>query len=402
MSADLLTERGVRRLIQATADIYREALDSPTIGYEMPPLMRKKLEEDIFVFSGFKTYHQLKEASLLLRDEAGGLKPFYKFYQDVTSIKEKYNRHWLRAEYNFATASAEMAAQWAAYEEVKGTTYLQYRTALDDRVRAEHAALEGVTLPQDDPFWDTAFPPNGWNCRCHVIPVPQEGHTTSNSEAARLSFRQLTEGRDSIFRFNPGKEAVLFPPHHPYYGKQGYRHCTNQRLAAANDDKHDPSDPCRVYQILKEMMENEKNIVIPTKRGKVIETPGINRRELENNVKIATYIAETHGDEIYLLADKFDGHSPDSYNATKKRFEEYKYFRRNTFNAFDKRIQEGAKQANDIVLIIEGAYEKKDLIRAIRNRVSSYETLQSIRVIEDFKKDVLILRDDVINGDISL
>ena len=401
MSADLLAERGVRRLIQATADIYREALDAPTIGYEMPPLMRKKLEEDIFVFSGFKTYHQLKEASLLLRDEAGGLKPFYKFYQDVTSIKEKYNRHWLRAEYNFATASAEMAAQWAAYEEVKGTTYLQYRTALDDRVRAEHAALEGVTLPLDDPFWDTAFPPNGWNCRCHVIPVPQEGHTTSNSEAARLSFRQLTEGRDSIFRFNPGKEAVLFPPHHPYYGKQGYRHCANQRLAA-NDDKHDPGDPCRVYQILKEMMENEKNIVIPTKRGKVIETPGINRRELENNVKIATYIAETHGDEIYLLADKFDGHSPDSYNATKKRFEEYKYFRRNTFNAFDKRIQEGAKQANDIVLIIEGAYEKKDLIRAIRNRVSSYETLQSIRVIEDFKKDVLILRDDVINGDISL
>lgn len=251
MSADLLAERGVRRLIQATADVYREALDAPTIGYEMPPLMRKKLEEDIFVFSGFKTYHQLKEASLLLRDEAGGLKPFYKFYQDVTSIKEKYNRHWLRAEYNFATASAEMAAQWAAYEEVKGTTYLQYRTALDDRVRAEHAALEGVTLPLDDPFWDTAFPPNGWNCRCHVIPVPQEGHTTSNSEAACLSFRQLTEGRDSIFRFNPGKEAVLFPPHHPYYGKQGYRHCANQRLAA-NDDKHDPSDPCSVYRKLHE------------------------------------------------------------------------------------------------------------------------------------------------------
>lgn len=257
MSADLLAERGVRRLIQATADIYREALDAPTIGYEMPSLMRKKLEEDIFVFSGFKTYHQLKEASLLLRDEAGGLKPFYKFYQDVTSIKEKYNRHWLRAEYNFATASAEMAAQWAAYEEVKGTTYLQYRTALDDRVRAEHAALEGVTLPLDDPFWDTAFPPNGWNCRCHVIPVPQEGHTTSNSEAARLSFRQLTEGRDSIFRFNPGKEAVLFPPHHPYYGKQGYRHCANQRLAA-NDDKHDPGDPCRVYRKLHEPEEYER------------------------------------------------------------------------------------------------------------------------------------------------
>lgn len=293
MSADLLTERGVRRLIQATADIYREALDAPTIGYEMPPLMRKKLEEDIFVFSGFKTYHQLKEASLLLRNEAGGLKPFYKFYQDVTSIKEKYNRHWLRAEYNFATASAEMAAQWAAYEEVKGTTYLQYRTALDDRVRAEHAALEGVTLPLDDPFWDTAFPPNGWNCRCHVIPVPQEGHTTSNSEAARLSFRQLTEGRDSIFRFNPGKEAVLFPPHHPYYGKQGYRHCANQRLAA-NDDKHDPGDPCRVYRTLKEIEqeENEYSIYTTLDGAKIKVHQNADKTELDDNIRTGLCLAK--------------------------------------------------------------------------------------------------------------
>ena len=401
MSDDLLVKRGVRRLIRSTADIYREALDAPTIGYEIPTSMRKKLEEDIFVFSGFKTYHQLKEASLLLRDDAGNLKPFGQFYRDVAEIKEKYNRNWLRAEYNFATASAEMAAQWKAYAREKEYTNLQYRTALDDKVRPEHAALEGVTLPQDDPFWNTAFPPNGWNCRCNVVPVLKEDYPVSNSEAAQLSFRQLTEGNAKMFRFNPGKESVLFPPHHPYYGRQGYRHCANQRLAA-NDDKHDLGDPCRVYRILKEMMENEKNIVIPTRRGKVIETPGINRRELENNVKVATYIAETHGDEIYLLADKFDGHSPDTYNATKKRFEEYKHFRRNTFNAFDKRIQEGAKQANDIVLMIEGAYEKKDLIRAIRNRVSSYENLRSIRVIEDFKKDVLILREDVIKGDISL
>lgn len=257
MSADLLTRSGVRRLIDATAEIYREALDAPTIGYEIPSSMRKKLEEDIFVFSGFKTYHQLKEASLLLRDDAGNLKPFGQFYRDVAQIREKYNRNWLRAEYNFATASAEMAAQWTAYAREKEYTNLQYRTALDDKVRPEHAALEGVTLPQDDPFWNTAFPPNGWNCRCNVVPVLKEDYPVSNSEAAQLSFRQLTEGDAEMFRFNPGKESVLFPPHHPYYGKQGYRHCATQRLAA-NDDKHDLGDPCHVYRKLVEEEELEK------------------------------------------------------------------------------------------------------------------------------------------------
>lgn len=280
MSADLLTRSGVRRLIDATANIYREALDAPTIGYEIPSSMRKKLDEDIFVFSGFKTYHQLKEASLLLRDDAGNLKPFGQFYRDVAEIKEKYNRNWLRAEYNFATASAEMAAQWAAYAREKEFTNLQYRTALDDKVRPEHAALEGITLPQDDPFWNTAFPPNGWNCRCNVVPVLKEDYPVSNSEAAQLSFRQLTEGDAEMFRFNPGKESVLFPPHHPYYGKQGYRHCATQRLAA-NDDKHDLGDPCRVYHKLHEPEEKYERITL-TDEQKVY------RKSLQNEA-IAKY-----------------------------------------------------------------------------------------------------------------
>ncbi|MBQ7855294.1 MAG: hypothetical protein IJ352_09820 [Muribaculaceae bacterium] len=33
------------------------------------------------------------------------------------------------------------------------------------------AALHGVTLPIDDPFWDSFLPPNGWNCRCTAVQV---------------------------------------------------------------------------------------------------------------------------------------------------------------------------------------------------------------------------------------
>lgn len=47
----------------------------------------------------------------------------------------------------------------------------RYVTVGDDRVRPTHAALDGVTLPKDDPFWNTLYPPNGYNCRCQAIPL---------------------------------------------------------------------------------------------------------------------------------------------------------------------------------------------------------------------------------------
>ena len=52
-----------------------------------------------------------------------------------------------------------MASHWAEYATHKEYTNLQYHTALDDKVRESHAALEGITLPYEDPFWNTAFPP---------------------------------------------------------------------------------------------------------------------------------------------------------------------------------------------------------------------------------------------------
>lgn len=42
----------------------------------------------------------------------------------------------------------------------------------------------GLTLPHDDPFWLTHFPPNGWGCHCRVQAVrgPAEGASTKAPE----------------------------------------------------------------------------------------------------------------------------------------------------------------------------------------------------------------------------
>lgn len=399
MTPEMLRERPIRRLISETAGVYLQALDDSSIQYEIPAEMRQSLEQDIFVFSGFKTYHQLKEASELLRDSQGRVKSFNQFYQDVSAIRKKYNRNWLHAEYNFAVSSAQMASHWAEYQQDEEMANLQYRTALDDKVRPEHAALEGVTLPMSDPLWDTAFPPNGWNCRCHVIPVLKEDFPLSNSQRAQDAFDDMTQGKASIFRYNPGKEGVIFPPHHPYYGKRGYKHCLNPHLATSLGDNLE-------CDIIYNIQHNEGNIEIPTEKGKVVETPWINKNERDKNINTAKYLANTHGYEIYVLSDveKKDGskHSADSYNATLKRFEEYKHIEKNTFNSFDRNLRKAAKQANNVVFVINGDYNKGDLKNAIKGRFNAYKNLESIRIIHNYETDILISRDAVITGDIPL
>lgn len=46
--------------------------------------------------------------------------------------------------------------------------YFRYIAVLDNKTRPTHASHHGLILPKDDPFWDTHYPPNAWNCRCKV------------------------------------------------------------------------------------------------------------------------------------------------------------------------------------------------------------------------------------------
>ncbi|HTJ78526.1 MAG TPA: phage minor head protein [Rariglobus sp.] len=52
--------------------------------------------------------------------------------------------------------------------------FWRYQTAQDDRVRDAHAALDGVVLPSNDPFWQSHFPPWDFNCRCTIVPLSPE------------------------------------------------------------------------------------------------------------------------------------------------------------------------------------------------------------------------------------
>ena len=84
-------------------------------------------------------------------------------------------------------------------------------------MRPEHAALHGVTLPVTDTFWETYYPPNGWNCQCTVVQVRKSKYPqTPHDEAMQLGELATGDDKKGFFHFNPGIQQKTFPDYNPY------------------------------------------------------------------------------------------------------------------------------------------------------------------------------------------
>ena len=217
--ASMLADTECNELLEAINNVLSSAVKS-NITQQVPPELTGALLENTFIFSGWKTFHQLREASLMLVGEDGTFKSFEKFKEDTLSIHNTYNVRYLEAEYNYAVQSTQMAVKWNEFAKDGDDYNLQYRTAGDDKVRADHAALHNTTLPLSDKFWDKYFPPLGWNCRCTVVQVRKDKYEVSDSAAAIKAGEAATDSKKSkIFRFNPGKTMKVYPPKHPQLPK---------------------------------------------------------------------------------------------------------------------------------------------------------------------------------------
>lgn len=165
-------------------------------------------------FSGFKSYRQLREITDLLVDENGVLKSFNVFKQDVITLNNNYNLNYLKAEYNHAVASSQMAKKWQDFEQTSDLFDLQYVAVKDERTRADHKLIDGIIEPVNSDFWNTFYPPNGWNCRCTVKKVKKG---TEGKEVSKESENKVKSEMPAMFRVNTGKKQIVFPEKHPYY-----------------------------------------------------------------------------------------------------------------------------------------------------------------------------------------
>ena len=110
------------------------------------------------------------------------------------------------------TQIANAAGQWQAARDPVVDEILwgwRYYAVGDQRTRPTHAAMDGMTLPKDDPRWLTMTPPNGYNCRCTLVEifdrVPRGGVKEPPQTTADDKGRTLIVSPDRGFAWNPGE-----------------------------------------------------------------------------------------------------------------------------------------------------------------------------------------------------
>lgn len=239
------------------ADLVTEtkAAFDPAIKFVQSDVLKSYLDRDAFIFSGLKAHRLLTQARSLLKDDKGNIRPYHQFEQEITKLNNTYNKLYLEAEYAFAIQSAQSADQWSNLSDDTDRYWLQYRTAKDERVREDHEALAGTTLPKDDPFWDSYYPPNGWRCRCVAVEVLARKNKRSDSkeaikkgETATTQINKAGANKLAMFRFNPGKQQKLFPPKNSYMprGCGGTLSITDAVFLALDDEA------CRAKKIIED------------------------------------------------------------------------------------------------------------------------------------------------------
>lgn len=71
--------------------------------------------------------------------------------------------------------SAYAAGSWQSImANADHAPWLLYDAVDDWRTRPEHRAWDGTVLPADDSWWQTHYPPNGYNCRCSVVQLTDD------------------------------------------------------------------------------------------------------------------------------------------------------------------------------------------------------------------------------------
>jgi len=120
----------------------------------------------------------------------------------------------LKTIYRTNLQSSYMSGRWKMQEENKEDRPVLEYVAIDDDVTTPVCqALNGVRRPVDDPFWNTNYPPNHFNCRSRVRALTKEqaekrgGVTKKIPKMEDPKTGKMVKAKPSEgFNNNPGKK----------------------------------------------------------------------------------------------------------------------------------------------------------------------------------------------------
>lgn len=167
-----------------------------------------------FQFSAAKSRAKMKELQSLVYNADKELRPYNEFVKEARQVTKIFNETWLRTEYDLANRGSVLAEEWARIQADKDIMpYAFYKTMEDDRVREEHAELDGICFPVDSPEASDMYVPNGWNCRCYW--------ETTDKPKGILSEKEIADKKDEHiskdFQYNVGKDGIMPSDKHSYF-----------------------------------------------------------------------------------------------------------------------------------------------------------------------------------------
>ncbi|MHB8808957.1 MAG: phage minor head protein [Desulfobulbaceae bacterium] len=128
---------------------------------------------------------------------------------------------------NIFRTNIQTAYNVGRYTQLKEMTaafpFWKYSAVNDSRTRPTHLAMNGKVFPAEHPFWDQWYPPNGFRCRCSVIPLTA-GQVAKRGLKVESEIPQLIEPIDPVTgNTMPARQLIPDPgfAHHPgkaYWG----------------------------------------------------------------------------------------------------------------------------------------------------------------------------------------
>ncbi|QEE51049.1 DUF935 family protein [Flavobacterium alkalisoli] len=193
-------------------------------GWNEPDhLALSMMEYNLFEFAEGKTEARLATLSnLLINKDKAQIRSFDEFKAEAAKLADNFNGNWLETEYNLSVATGQTSAAYLRFlaEKDTVTSFVQYQTAGDDRVRAEHQALDGKIFSLDDKEAMRLWPPNSYGCRCEMVQYlgKTEGKVTAGNAAKKLLGDKFT---DSKFDINRGDLKEVFTKAQQYAKMDG-------------------------------------------------------------------------------------------------------------------------------------------------------------------------------------
>lgn len=186
-------------------------------GFNTPDTLAYQLMEyNLFEFSASKTEARLAAMTdLLIDQDKNEIRSEADFKKLANERVANLNGNYLTTEYNLSVAVGQNSAAYHRFlaEKDTVTSFVQYQTAGDSKVRNEHAKLDGKIFNLSDKEAMKLFPPNGHGCRCEFIQynrTPKPEQVMSGKTAQEMLNADNANWSKSQFNINRGDLKQVF------------------------------------------------------------------------------------------------------------------------------------------------------------------------------------------------